>query len=369
MNNTAIEFSKEQIALLKAKYTTTTTYCKHSGVKLIISTDFQNSFLRGKLIKHSHFIFDLPTPKLLKLAKSHLYDGNSTERALISNAILHRLGLVNTTAKQVAHPLLLDDNTVERIAPVINALVKQWALYEQQQKEFPILPTLVVTNANCDSYPILANALKLGLTRLEEHNLQSHLHVRTLSEDEQLTKDYNEALNNEKAFQSILDNYSARTQPKAYTRKLGKWATKQLAIQMPDIEADKLASVNHYIQSDSLQLSDEMLKSYIKLLEQELPMDDDNYETTHLVIRHLKSKLEAINKDMADYGFLLLEDEILSTGKDTGIVKYSTKTKIIKSTVPQKIAKANRTSSTNTGTKLGGNGSALARMMAKFSTK
>ncbi len=359
--------TREQVATIKSKYSSTTTYCQHSGVKLVIGTEFQNSFLRGKLIAHSHYIFTLSTTQLLRLAKTHLYDGNPTEQSLITNAILHKLGIVSTTCKGANSPLFIDEKTTIKLRKATNALIKQWAHYENSTIQMPQLSTLIITKENCDSYPVLVNIIKHNLAILEEHSFKTQLTTRKVNRD--LERTFDNALNKEKQFQATLDSYCAKTKPKKYTKKLGTWAAKQLAIHCPDMKPEVLASINHYIQSDSTTLDNQIMKKYVKLLEEVLPMDDECYETSHLVIKHLHSKLDAINEELADYGFIILEveeDLIARKNRTKGAgIKYKTTSKTDIST-NQIIAAKDRTTTNNKGTSIAGTGSAVARLLAKY---
>ena len=302
---TTQQVSKSDKKALLSKYTATTTYCQYTGIKLVIGTEFQNTNLKGKFLKQSHPIFSVPTPQLLKVLASYS-KLNPTEKYLLTIAFLKSLDLLESSA-----PLAWNEETLLAVEPTFMALLRCYNRYTTNHSHaLPLLPTLRITDDNSNTPTVFKSFLSTVINSIEAASFSS-IRVSTSDDD-----DYkmNDELELEQQLKKIVDNYDRAARPKAYNSKLGKWAIKQLKIVAPTLDSHKLASISYYIQCDSLALNDELLKEYITLLSDVLPMGEYERERSQLVIRHLKSKLEDINKDLEDYGFVILEEEELTTG-------------------------------------------------------
>lgn len=317
-SNKAKALSKELKRELLADYSATVTYCRHTGIKLVIGTEFQQTALRGKFLKHEHPIFSLVPNKLLTLISKSFNSCNTTEQYLLMVAFIKLIKSASTNSSDTPNsildtsncPLLLEEAEVTQLGKSFYYLVKSYKQLVGNHRPLPLLPTFKVTAELSTDISALVAFIKRVTTLLEQASFYYEPASYELTNAEKL----DDELALEKQLGSILNNYSSTKKSKGYNSRLGKWAIKQLVIVAPHLDDDKIASIAHYIQSDSLNLDDEILKEYINLLEDVLPMEELEREQSLLVIAHLKSKLDVIYKCLEDYSFVLLEDEELTIG-------------------------------------------------------
>jgi hypothetical protein len=358
---------KEIKQQLLSDYSATTSYCQHTGVKLVIGTEFQQTSLRGKFLKHEHPIFSLSTNRLFKVIGQSFNKCNPTEKYLLMVAFMRQITTNTSGTKQPIldtskHPLLLEENVVIKLSESFYYLVKAYEGLSRSNQPLPVLPVYRV------DFELSQNASALIAFVKRVTNLLDQASNSWIKPEATTTEKLDDEIQLEQQLKKILNNYNSASRPKAYSSKLGKWAVKQLVIVAPHLKDDKIASISYYIQCTSLNLDEELLKEYIGLLSDVLPMDEMHREMSLLVITHLKSKLSNIYKELENYGFDLIEDEeiVIGTREATedkeAIAGIKVKSKRVVSNRGQAPAKIVPTSNRQTF----GAGDALSRMMAKF---
>lgn len=339
------------------KYSATTSYCCHTGIKLVIGTEFQNSFLKGKFIKHEHWIFSLDTPRLLRLLGTHLHSKIDSERYLVLVAVLIKLKVVNTERS----PLFLDTPQLTALEKPFLKLLKAWhALVKQGIGLPPKLPTIMIDPDSCDNVVMLKEAIKNTTGVLTDYLWQHGMGAK--AEERDLEKTCYSQLNSEKEFKKAMQNYSTKATSIKYSNAVADWVIRYLKAEHTDTSDDTLKSLNYYFKVEATRLDDKVLKAHITLLKEILPFCDEFRLKSNAAIRHLTAKLEDVYTSLKNYGFLLVEEEevtVGNTGKYKGQgVTYTTKTKITEAEGLKVVPPAMRST--------GGKTTAIARMMAKF---
>lgn len=334
-------------------YTATVSYCQHTGIKIIIGTEFQQTFLRGKFIKANHWVFDIGSHKLHKLLANKFDKYTDSERYLLLVAYLKSLGALDTSTS----PLLLDGVAVDKLQPKVFKLLAAHRTLIAKGYKLPALPVYKVVNEDCDDVVPLLHWVQLLVDTIESASFSI-----TLTGQEKLSIKLDDELELEQELSKILNNYNAASKTAKVSKQLGKWTIRQLKLVAPQLTENELRSIYYYILCNNTTLDEELLHKYIALLNDVMPLDELNRERTLTVITHLKSKLNMIYKDLENYGFDLLEEDELLIGSDKS-KSIKLKSKKIKSSKGSEVIKpVTRTSITTPTNTL----SALDRMLAKF---
>jgi hypothetical protein len=299
---------------LLRKYTATTSYCQHTGIKIVIGTEFQNSSLRGRFLPTEHPVFTLSAPKLIALVLEMQHKANPTEQHLLLIATLNKLGLIVHHA-----PFMVDtaDTTNGKVWDAFIPLVLTHNAFTSNAKPIPALPLLAISEDT-------TGADILTYIKTITADLNSYIVTPVLSKADRL----GDELDLERELKSLLSSYNRSKVSKAYNAKLGRWALKVL-MDTANISDEQYRQVEVCLFSKNAhRLSSDILRSSVGLLKSIMPLSTSTRTNSLLVIRHIESKLEELGAVTADFGFTILEDEDASIKGEHGIT-YTTRTKSV----------------------------------------
>lgn len=306
------QIKKQRTSLASLGFTATASYCRYTGIKIAIGTEFHNiAALRGYVTASAHPIFYADIGYLLQALPQVIQSGLSSERRLIMAALGKSLGIWKL------HGTLPECGEVqaEKILELFAELAPRLATgaYERRpharhvtEHTYPVL----VVGEDC-TQRVLIDHLQLVVETLNNWDA-----VRPQTRQEKL--DWEVDL--ERELKRVVSS------GKGYTPKLGRWAL----AQFPDAyTSEQLNAIRKCLNAPASELYPETLDAVIEWAELELPLADDTYRADALkILGHLQAKKQHQRKKEQDFGFVILEDES-GAGSGIGGLEYKTKTKIV----------------------------------------
>lgn len=273
------------------------SYCRHTNIKVVIGTEFHNSSFRSRAVKAQHWIFDLGALDILRLYKEAK---TPTERYLSSIAILHSVGLVDTTR----YSFHIDNaEVVDKIRRGINRMVEALHNYIINDNNLEIvLPSFIVTADN-DNGKTLYSFLETIAIQLNASygsglaGAKATAKLHTLEEQE-LAEELRRIAN-------------TPVFAKKYTTAVGAWAIKEIKHKMPDMSQDSLDKIRHYLNTSKVEtLEEDALAVLTKRIGDWLPYDNATAKRNSLlVIEHLKARLNAKRDITEALGFITTKEQ------------------------------------------------------------
>lgn len=341
-----------------AKYTGTVAYCKYTGVKVCIGTEFHNTVLRNTMLATSHPIFQASESTLLKTiidSTRSKQPPTPTEQHLLCVAYLYKAGHIHTTPATEKNPVpLVLDWTTTKAPKTWKNFLKLVQLRTSSMASRKENPNKVKLNPFIEMELVDLNAF---LVQAQTQYNSFSISPRTVNSDTRLADE----ISLEREVRAVLDNFDAQNTKNKYSASVGKWCVRVLQ-EDPSITEEQVTAIKYALFQDNIdKISGALLTNSMKLLKDVLPMDSMNRINSTLCVRYLASKLERINVYAANFGFVILEEEDITIGDiDSGEhVVFQARTKV--QTVVKVEHKATSSAST---TALPAN-SALARLMAR----
>lgn len=346
-----------------ANYTSTTAYCKYTGIKVSIGTEFHNTVLRNTMLATVHPIFAAKEGTILKAIVDSVRSKQPptpTEQHLLCIAYLHKAGYIYSTpaTEHKPCPIILDWSTSKapKLWRAFLRLVQVRTEYTANHKEIAnrvqLNPFQEITIPDLQAFIVEATS---------QYTVYSSM-PRTTKSDNRLDDDI--AL--EREVRSILDHFDKQITKNKYSGAVGKWCIRTLE-EDPSISTEQVAQVKYALFQDNIdRISVDLLESSMRLLKDVLPMDSMCRINSTLCVRYLAAKLERLNVYASNFGFVILEEEDITIGDvESGEhVAFKARTKV-KTTIKVEHKKPNKVEGAEGSTYTAPANSALARLLAK----
>ena len=284
-------------------FTGTVSYCKLSGIKIAIGTEFHQLQRSMMLASSLHPVFSLSVKELQKLAKAAAAKGSPTEQYLALLAVGRSCGLwvLDSPPLELAQSAKLEAGLPELLGLLI----------EVSDSEAN-LPQLRLTEASgyvgVKDFLLECKAIADSWTRLKDRSSRA---VSVL--DSLAPLDWELELARELA--------EANKSGRAYTRKIGKWCLQWL--QSEGLARESLELVAWTLHQETDRLHREQLRDSLDLLCNNMPLTDELLADKAMAcIGYIESKLTVVDKRIANFGFALLEDE-LGALSGAGLPQYT----------------------------------------------
>lgn len=303
------------------------SYCKHTGVKLAISTTFANCPTAHKhnIVALEHPIFGLALP-----VRYAIYSESKTptERHVAMVAILVGLEVLDTTRQ----PVMLESHEVDALHLQFREFLNLTSALIHDSKKLAAM-RLPMLRTGRDT-PVNGERIKTHIDwcgEIVEASEAGYFATRIKMEGRRTGYDVDQVLDlydsadDERALVAMLSAKPSKTIT-ASRGKLNGWAMKSIK-RNTEYSQDQLDFIKYHMHTTSDQLLVDNLRSAIKLTKAGLTYEDYEREQSLLVIRMLESKLEEVLEVEQSYGFVDLED--METSNDSATITYTTKTKAV----------------------------------------